>query len=103
VEYVIQREQNGNGTETVTETVPLTATKKTTYKQNWPAYNEAQTNEKHQFQSLLHDLCSSIQNPVQTKGRPRLPLSDAVFAGTFKIYSGNVPEAPAMLVPSNRH
>ncbi len=87
VEYVVQREQNGDGTETVTETVTLTATKRTTYPQNWPAYNEAQTKEKHQFQSLLHDLCSGIQNPVQTKGRPRLPLSDAVFAVTFKIYS----------------
>ncbi len=86
-EYVVQREQNGDGTETVTETVTLTATKKTTYKQDWPAYNEAQTKEKQQFQSLLHDLCSGIQNPVQTKGRPRLPLSDAVFAVTFKIYS----------------
>lgn len=87
VEYAVQRERNGDGTETVTETVTLTATKKTTYKQNWPAYNEAQTKEKHQFQSLLHDLCKGIQNPVQTKGRPRLPLSDAVFAVTFKIYS----------------
>ena len=86
-EYVVQREQNGDGTETVTETVTLTAIKKTTYKQNWPAYNEAQTKEKHQFQSLLHDLCGNIQNQVQAKGRPRLPLSDAVFAVTFKIYS----------------
>jgi len=65
----------------------LTATKKTTYPQNWPAYNQAQTNEKHQFQSLLHDLCSGIQNPPHSKGRRPLPLSDAVFAVTFKIYS----------------
>ncbi len=86
-EYVVQREQNGDGTETVTETVTLTATKKTTYPQDWPAYNEAQTNEKHQFQSLLRGLCDGIQNQVQTKGRPRLLLSDAVFAVTFKIYS----------------
>jgi len=35
----------------------------------------------------LRDLCSGIENPVQSKGRPRLPLSDAVFAVTFKIYS----------------
>jgi transposase len=87
VEYVVQREQNGDGTETVTETVTLSATKRTTYKQNWPAYNEAQTKEKSRFQSLLRDLCSGIENPPHTKGRPRLPLSDAVFAVTFKIYS----------------
>ena len=87
VEYVIQREQNDDGSETVTKTVQLTASKRTTYPQNWPAYNSAQVSEKHQFQSLLHDLCRNIPNPVQTKGRPRLPLSDAVFAVTFKIYS----------------
>lgn len=87
VEFAIQRERNADGSTTVTERVTVTATKRTTYPQNWPAYNEAQTNEKHQFQLLLRDLCSSIQNPPQGKGRPRLPLSDAVFAVTFKIYS----------------
>ena len=87
VEFAIQRERNADGSTTVTERVTVTATKRTTYRQDWPAYNEAQTNEKHQFQLLLRDLCSSIQNPPQGKGRPRLPLSDAVFAVTFKIYS----------------
>lgn len=89
VEFVIAREcqqkENPDGSVTVTE--KITVAKRTTYRQNWPAYNEAQTNEKHQFQSLLRDLCNGIQNPVQGKGRPRLPLSDAVFAVTFKIYS----------------
>jgi transposase len=87
VQYVVQREQNKDGTETLTQTVSLTATKRTTYRQDWPAYNEAQTNEKHQFQRLLHDLCQTVENPVRGKGRPRLLLSDAVFAITFKIYS----------------
>src|SRR6266496_3328539 len=58
-----------------------------TYAQDWPAYNKAQTNEKRQFQSLLFDLCSAIPSEPQSKGRPRLPLADAVFAATFKIYS----------------
>jgi transposase len=88
VEFVQLRELNADGSTTVTESVTITATKRKTYPQNWPAYNEAQTNEKHHFQDLLHDLCQTVQNPVQTgKGRPRLPLSDAVFAVTFKIYS----------------
>ncbi|MDB6054275.1 MAG: transposase [Verrucomicrobiales bacterium] len=87
VEFAMLREENVDGTTTVTEKVTLTATKRTTYRQNWPAYNEAQTNEKRQFQILLHDLCAAIENPKPGKGRPTIPLSDAVFAVTFKIYS----------------
>jgi transposase len=87
VEYVRLRERNGDGTTTVTEAVRLTAMKRTTYRQDWPAYNEAQTNEKSQFQVLLHDLCSGIENPPHNKGRRPLSLSDAVFAVAFKIYS----------------
>jgi transposase len=85
VEFVIQRENNPDGSTTVIKQV--TVTKRTTYPQNWPKYNEAQTNEKSQFQVLLRDLCSGIQNPPRTKGRKPLPMSDAVFAVTFKIYS----------------
>jgi hypothetical protein len=59
-----------------------------TYPQNWTAYNEAQTNEKRQFQSLLHDLCKDLPTPPQTgRGQRRLPMSDAVFAAVFKVYS----------------
>jgi transposase len=89
VEYTIQRtrktETDAQGVTTVTETV--TATKRKTYKQDWPAYNAAQTNEKDYFQILLRDLCAAIQEPVQTFGRPRLPLSDMVFANAFKVFS----------------
>jgi transposase len=87
VEYMLKRETNSDGSTTVTESLTVTATKRTTYSQNWPAYNEAQTNEKRQFQILLHDLCSTVPNPPQGKGRPRLALSDAIFSATFKIYS----------------
>jgi transposase len=85
VEFALMRKQNADGSTTVTEKV--TVTKRTTYPQNWPAYNAAQTNEKSQFQILLHDLCQNIKNPSPGKGRPTLALSDAVFAVTFKIYS----------------
>jgi Transposase DDE domain len=84
VEFTIQREYTNNGeTETLTETVTV----KKTYKQEWSAYNAAQTNEKDQFQSLLRELCSGIGEPSQKKGRPRLPLDEMIFAATFKVYS----------------
>lgn len=58
-----------------------------TYKQEWSAYNAAQTNEKDQFQSLLSELCMGVGEPSQAKGRPRLPLDEMIFATTFKVYS----------------
>lgn len=61
--------------------------KRPTYKQNWPAYNLAQTTEKHRFQKLLFDLCKPLVHPPGKLGRPRLPLSEAVFAVVFKGYS----------------
>ena len=84
VEFTIQREYTNDGqTETLTETVTV----KKTYKQEWSAYNAAQTNEKQQFQSLLRELCSGIGEPSQNNGRPRLPLDEMIFATTFKVYS----------------
>jgi transposase len=58
-----------------------------TYKQEWRAYNRAQTNEKSHFLELLYELCKSIEEPIQENGRPRLPLADIIFAATFRIYS----------------
>ena len=56
---------------------------------NWTAYNAAQTEEKTRFVALLSDLCSTIPQPKQAgKGRPRLPLSDMVFASVYKVYVG---------------
>ena len=93
VEYTIEREQSitettdgGVTTTTVTETVKVT--KRVTYKQNWPAYDAAQTNEKHLFQSLLHDLCSGVVEPFQKMGRPRLMYKDMLFASALKVYCG---------------
>lgn len=62
-------------------------TPRSTYPQDWPAYNAAQSHEKALFQPLLHDLCRGIAEPPQTCGRPRLPLADMVFAAAFKVYS----------------
>lgn len=88
VAYFIVRKQNPDGSTTVTETVTVTETKRRTYKQNWPAYNEAQTNEQDRFQELLRDLCAGIQEPAaQRRGRPSIPLRDAIFAAAFKVYS----------------
>jgi transposase len=88
VEFAIQRKQHRDGSTTVTQTVTVTETvKKPTYPQDWPAYNAAQTHEKDKFLSLLHDLCRGIQEPPPAKGRPRVPLTDMVFAACFKVYS----------------
>lgn len=88
VEYVLQREQNSDGTTTVTETLTVRETVRKTYPQDWRAYNAAQTNEKAKFLDLLHDLCSGITEPERQKnGRPPLPIHDALFAICFKVYS----------------
>lgn len=78
-------ERDGGSTAPVmdTDTVP----KKKTYKQDWPAYQEAQITEKHRFQVLLHDLCRGVPEPPYKGGRPRTPLSDVIFACAFKVYS----------------
>jgi predicted nucleic acid-binding Zn finger protein len=81
VEYTIRRESSQNG-ETVTETL------KVTYRQEWSAYNAAQTHEKEHVAMLLRDLCTAINNPVQGRGRPRLSLSDSVFCAVMKVYGG---------------
>jgi transposase len=58
------------------------------YKQDWPNYEAAQTNERDEFMPLLHDLCSQIEQPPrQTRGRPPLSLADAVFSVCLKVYS----------------
>ena len=59
-----------------------------TYPQDWSNYNLAQQSEKGRFLVLLRDLCGTIPQPPQTKGRPRLPLADMLFSATYKVYSG---------------
>ena len=87
VEYVVQRERSPDGSTTVTETLTVRETRKT-YRQDWSAYNAAQTGEKAKFLDLLRDLCGGIAEPERQKnGCPPLPISDALFAACYKIYS----------------
>ena len=81
VEFTERRETKPDGTTTVTKTVRVT------YKQDWHAYNLAQTHEGELFADLLRGLCQGIVQPPQSKGRPRLPLGDVVFAAVGKVYS----------------
>jgi transposase len=82
--FVMMRETNSDGS--VTETLTVTEEKRT-YPQNWSAYNDAQTHEQDRFQVLLADLCAGLTTAQPKTGRPRLPLSDAVFNIVFKVYS----------------
>lgn len=82
VEYTLKHETAPDGTTTVTETTRVT------YGRSWTTYNAAQTEEKERFMVLLADLCRSIPEPERGNGRPRLPLSDMVFAAAFKVYVG---------------
>ena len=87
VRFTLKREENEDGSVTETREITLTETRKT-YPQKWAAYNEAATKEKAHFVSLLHQLCRTIQEPQALgKGRPRIPLADAVFAAVYKVYT----------------
>jgi hypothetical protein len=79
VEFTISRKTKTGDSE-VTETI--------TYRQEWSAYNAAQTNEKVRVAELLRDLCAIIDNPIQKRGRPRLPIADSAFCAVMKVYSG---------------
>ena len=84
VEIVLKREIVTDGNrQTVTETVTV----KQKYTQDWQSYNAAQQTEKSHFLALLYQLCSKVEEPIQTMGRPRLPLKDILFAVTYKTYS----------------
>ena len=67
-------------------TIVQTSTETVTFRQSWSNYNAAQEHEEEHFTRLLRALCDLIEQPPQTKGRPRLPLSDAVFAAALKVY-----------------
>ena len=81
VEFIIQREENPNGTTVEGTAMPVA------YGQDWAAYNAAQTHEQELFVILLRDLCDTVPQPSQTMGRPRLRLSDMLFGVALKVYS----------------
>lgn len=97
VQFAIRREMavSPDGSVTLTESITLTETTtvapRPTYKQNWTAYNQAQTTEKAKFQELLFELCQGIEEPPtpeNKKGRPRNLLRDMAFAVALKVYTG---------------
>ena len=81
VELIVTKEVDNQGNVTITQTL------KKTYKQNWNAYDKAQTNEKHLFMKLLKDMTGNIEQPEYAFGRPTLPLSDMVYSSVLKIYT----------------
>lgn len=87
--YVMHRELNGDGTETITETLTLTQqVQRPTYRQDWSSYNAAQVNEKHEFDALLYDLCQHNLPPIRRgRGRPSIPVADMMFSVLSKVYS----------------
>ena len=86
VRYTITRESQPDGTETVTET--LTETRRTSYTQQWHSYNQSQTEEGDRFRVLLAGLCRQVEQPLQVRGRPRLPLGDMALSSVLKVYTG---------------
>src|SRR5439155_25485402 len=74
---VEEREDGNQAPPLNTDAVP----KKPTYRQNWPAYNEAQMTEKRRLLALLHDLCRGVDEPPQPRtGRRRTVMADMAFA-----------------------
>jgi len=57
-------------------------------RRDWTTYNAASCEEKSRFVALLSDLCLTVPQPKQTRGRPRLALTDMVFASVYKVYVG---------------
>lgn len=65
----------------------MTDDRRPTYRQDWAAYNAAQTCEKEHVAELLKALCGGLVNPKQGRGRPRLPLADVVFGCVMKVFT----------------
>src|SRR5438105_1528663 len=87
VQFTLKREMKADGT--IEETKSITFAEEKIYRQDWPNYNAAQTNEGKHFRELLADLCRTIAEPERKpcRGRPKLLLSDRFFSAIFKVYS----------------
>ena len=82
VEFTVQREdESPDASPAEPETVRVALGP------SWTAYNLAQTNEQELFGTLLRELCATVSQPPQGKGRPRLPIADMLFAVGLKVYS----------------
>ncbi|MFH0889946.1 MAG: transposase [Candidatus Aenigmatarchaeota archaeon] len=56
-------------------------------RQNWTAYNRAQTTEFNQFDILLKDILENVDESQYKFGRPSLSLRDVLFCCVKKVYS----------------
>lgn len=70
-------------------TIEAPPAKRKTYRQNWPAYNEAQQTEKARVEVLLKSLCEAIEEPAANPkgGRPSIPMRDKIFSAVMKVYT----------------
>ena len=71
---------------TSVQDTPATNGRRKTYSQNWPAYNKAEVYLGDLFPAIASKLVKVVRQPDQTKGRPRLPLHDILFACIYGIY-----------------
>jgi uncharacterized Zn finger protein len=79
-------EQGEDGAKALPSRAAIPAIKRPTYKQDWPAYNAAQVNEKARFQELLFELCRGLPEPLRKPGPGKAPLrpADLVFAAALR-------------------
>src|SRR3989344_6862803 len=64
---------------------------KKNYKQQWSAYNLAQTQEFTLFQDTLIELIDSlltIRKPIWKNGRPFMDIGDILFCCVMRVYFG---------------
>ncbi len=67
----------------------ITPPEKETVLINWPAYNDAQTQEKLMFLELLNSLCAFIPETENGQvGRPKVGLQEMTFCLVAKLYEG---------------
>ena len=76
---------------TMVETKSITLTEKKVYRQDWPAYNLAQSTEKRRVRVLLQDLCHKLPERERSSSRrgpkPHL-VRDCIFSMAYKVYCG---------------
>ena len=89
VEYRILSEEFGYGELGEAKEVAVKAKPaRKIYKQDWRTYDAAQVHELEHFEVLLRQLCDLVEEPDYEFGRPRLPVSDMLFAAALKVYHG---------------
>jgi len=77
-----------NGNLVIAEVPERERGERKTYAQNWPAYNNAQMQEKLMFLQILSEITQRLKGRRNCTGRPRADLSDILFCCCLKVYSG---------------